>query len=140
MIASALSATIRWAALFAAAGLAAACASDGTWMDVTSEASGSAYFSLSRPEVRAAADHIEISGRVCRRGRATLLSPAAVRLEHINADGLRTEVARASLAAIHRDADQACTDFATDVRWSIMAGDVVRACFDDARPCPSEMR
>ena len=114
------------------------CASSGSSVEVSSQASGSAYFSLSRPGVYKVRDGLEIAGRVCRRARTTLLSPPRVRLEHLATDGATLDVAHAGVAAIYRNPENACTDYAARVAWTIADGESVRACLDRGRPCPAD--
>ena len=113
----------------------AGCASDGSSVPVSSQAAGSSYFSLTPPAVSKVEGGFELSGRLCRRARTTPLSPPGVRLEHIAANGEPIEVARAPIATIYRNADQACSDYATRVAWRIGEGDSVRACIDHGHPC-----
>jgi hypothetical protein len=114
-----------------------ACATPGASVQVTSQASGSPYFSLGAPGVYKVDGGLRLAGRVCRRARTTLLSPSRIRLEHVAASGEVADVARASVAAIYRNADQACSSYAVRVAWQIADGEALRACFDRGRPCPS---
>jgi hypothetical protein len=115
----------------------AACASAGASVDVTSEASSSSYFRLSRPSLYKTQGGLSLVGRVCRLGRTTLLSPPRVRLEHLDASGSPVEIAHAPLGAIYRNPDQPCTDYAARVGWTLTEGDTVRACFERGRACPT---
>jgi hypothetical protein len=121
----------------AAAGLWA-CAAAPSSVQVGSEASGSPYFSLGPPGVYKAGDGLRLVGRVCRRSRTTLLSPARVRIEHVAASGDVAEVAHAGVAAIYRNADQACASYAARVGWRIADGESLRACFDRVGACPRQ--
>jgi len=122
--------------LLVSAGLAS-CATGGSWVNVSAEASSSPYFNLSRPGVYKVEGGLEIAGRVCRMARTTLLSPSGVRLEHIAASGDGIEIARASIAPINRHADQRCSDYATVVHWALADGESVRACIDRGHACLS---
>ena len=128
----------RMGTILIAAACLAACATPGSSVVVSSQASGSAYFSLSRPGVYKVQDGLELAGRVCRRARTTLLSPSRVRLEHIGASGDTIGVVHASVPPIYRREDQACSDYATRVGWRIADGESLRACFDRGRPCPAD--
>ncbi len=125
-------------ALLLSAALTAACASFGPTVEVVSQASGSASFSLGTPSVYKSGDELAIVGRVCRRSRSTLLSPSRLRLEHVSMGGQPLETAQAGLTAIYDNPDQACTDYSVRVRWRIVQGETIRACFDRGRPCPVE--
>ena len=67
-----------------------------------------------------------------------MLSPPAVRLEHIGPVGEVLGTARTRVAAIHRTADQPCASYATHVDWALADGESLRACLDRGRPCPAE--
>ena len=125
----------------AAASLAAllliGCASQAGFQSVGSESWGSPSFTVSRPAVYKAGDGLELAGRVCRRARSTALSPPAVRLEHIGADGSVLGTAMTRVRAIQRSADQPCAPYATKVDWALGIGDRLRACLDRGRPCPA---
>jgi hypothetical protein len=99
-----------------------ACASAGTSVQVTAEATGSPYFNLERPLVYKAGDGLALAGRVCRRARGTLLSPPRVRLEHVGVAGQVLDVAHAGVPEIYRRADQACSDYSARVGWSFVEG------------------
>ena len=116
----------------------AACASTSSSIQIISQASGSTYFSLGLPRVYKVQNGLELAGRVCRRGRTTLLSPPSVRIEHLAIGGETLEVAHASVGAIYRRADQACSGYSSRVTWQIADGESVRACFGVGRPCPSD--
>lgn len=112
------------------------CASiGGSSVQVVAQASDTAYFSLSRPAVYKAGEQLVLSGRVCRRARATLLSPSGVRLEHFTAAGLLTETAHAGVGPIYGRADQACSNYSIRLSWALADGDTINACFDRGRPC-----
>ena len=117
-----------------AAGLAA-CATSGATVDVISQATSSPYFSLSSPSVYGVKDGAILAGRVCRRGRATLLSPPRVRLEHISATDQVMQTAYAYIPSIHRNIDEACTHYSSRVAWQFAPGEKVRACFERGRGC-----
>lgn len=117
--------------------LTGGCAGPET-MELTSHASGSAYFTLSRPYAYKTAQGVRLSGRVCRRSRTTVLSPPRVRLEHLGADGAVSQTAFARVAAIYRANDQACSSYVRTVDWQMTGGDTVRACFDRGAACPSD--
>jgi len=121
-----------------AAGLLAGCATVGDSVTVGSQASGSPYFYLSRPGVYKLATGLQLMGRVCRRSRATQLSPPRVRLEHVSATGDVVEISHASVGAIYRNADQPCSDYSARVGWQIADGETIRACFDHGRACPTD--
>lgn len=114
------------------------CASPGTSVQVVTQASSSSFFTLGPPGVYKSGDALQLAGRVCRRARSTLLSPSRVRLEHVGATGAILDIAHARVAAIYANADQACTDYSTRVRWQIAESESVRACFDRARACPDD--
>jgi len=116
----------------------AACASSGSSVVVSSQASGSTYFSLSRPGVYKVDGGLELAGRVCRRARTSLLSPSRVRLEQVGAGGDTIAVAHAAVPAIYHRQDQACSHYATRVAWRIEDGQSIRACFDRGGQCPSD--
>lgn len=105
-----------------------------------SEAVDSAYFSLSRPVVDRTIRGFRLVGRACRRGGSTLLSPQGVRLEHVSRAGGIVQVAGAYLPSLSHQADQACSSYSTQVDWELEDGDIVRACFDQGRPCPAPPR
>ncbi|WCM25028.1 hypothetical protein NDN01_13115 [Sphingomonas sp. QA11] len=105
-------------------------------MDIQTQASGSPYFSLGAPVAYKVENGMELAGRVCRRVRTTLLSPSGVRLEHIGVSGDRLQTAHASVGAIYRSADQACTRYVARVAWTMVDGEAVRACFDRGKACP----
>lgn len=107
-------------------------------MVVESQATGSGAFSVSRPAVYKVKDRLALAGSVCRRARSTLLSPRAVRVEHVSATGAVLESGRAGLAAISRRADQACSHYSLIVDWKLADGEAVRACFDRGHPCPAK--
>jgi hypothetical protein len=107
-------------------------------MDLTSQASGSAYFTLSRPYASKTHDGFRLAGRVCRRSHTTVLSPPRVRLEHLGPGGAVSETGMARIGAIYRPSDQACSSYAKEVRWTMASGDMVRACFDRGRACPAD--
>lgn len=123
--------------MFAAPLVLAGCASGGAFQSVGSQATGSAYFTVSRPAVYKMANGLQLAGRVCRRARTTVLSPAGVRLEHIGPTGEVLGTARTHVAAIHRYADQPCAGYATHVDWTLADGDTLRACLDRGRACPA---
>ena len=116
----------------------AGCAASGATVDVVSQASGSAYFNLSRPAAYGVEGGLGLAGRLCRRGRTTVLSPPAVRLEHVSPTGDIVEVARGRVAAIYRRSDQACATYHARVGWRLAPGDVIRACVDRGRACPAQ--
>jgi len=122
----------------AIAGLLGGCAATGDSVTVGSQASGSPYFSLSRPGVYKVATGLQLVGRVCRRSRSTQLSPPGVRLEHISAAGEVVESSHAGVGAIYRNADQPCSDYSARVTWQIADGETVRACFDRGHNCPAD--
>ncbi len=128
---------VAWPGLFCALVLAG-CASSGAGVDITAQATGSAYFTLSRPSVYSSNGGLEIAGRVCRRARGTLLSPSRVRLEHVGAGGTVVDLARAGVPAIHRNVDQPCADYSTKVDWRMLDGESIRACFERGRACPAD--
>ena len=72
--------------VFVSGALLAGCAQMQSSVKVTSYASETPNFSLSRPAVFKTDTGLELSGRVCRRARSTLLSPAGVRIEQITGD------------------------------------------------------
>ena len=113
-----------------------ACAVARETVQVTAEAKGSESFSLGPPTAYRAGDGIRLSGRVCRLGRSTALSPPSIRLEHVARDGGIVETSQSSVATIYRSTDQACRTYAANLAWALADGDTVRACFDRARPCP----
>ncbi len=123
--------------LLAAALLLTGCASDAGVQGFGSESWGSPAFTVSRPAVYKAGDRLALAGRVCRRARSTALSPPAVRLEHIGADGAVLGTALTRVRAIQRSADQPCAPYATKVDWTLGTGDRLRACLDRGRPCPA---
>ncbi len=118
--------------------LVAGCGTVGDSVTVSSQASGSNYFSLSRPGVYKIASGLQLAGRVCRRSRTTQLSPPRVRLEHVSAAGDVVETSHASVGAIYRNADQPCSDYVARVTWQIADGETVRACFDRSHACPAD--
>ena len=126
------------AVLFLTLASLVSCATAGGGVAVGSEATGSPYFSLSRPYASKAGEGLQLSGRVCRRARTTGLSPARVRLEHVSAAGDVVEVARAYVPPIYRRSDQACRSYFIRVAWPIADKEAIRACFDRGRPCPSD--
>lgn len=117
--------------------LLAGCAAESGFQSVASESWGSPSFTVSRPAVYKAGDGLELTGRLCRRAGATALSPPAVRLEHVGADGQVVGTAMTRVRAIYRSADQPCAPYATKVDWTLGAGDRLRACLDRGRPCPA---
>lgn len=117
--------------------LTGGCADTQT-LELSTQASGSAYFSLSRPYAYKSADGFQLSGRVCRRGRTTVLSPPRVRIEHVGADGVVSQVTSARVGPIYRASDQACSTYVRRVDWTMAGGDTVRACFDRGKACPSD--
>ena len=98
------------------------------------ESIGSAFFSLSPPSLSRQKAGVYVSGRVCRLGAVTLLSPEWVRIEHHGAGG--SEIARAEIPPIHRGVGQSCANYGVEVNWEFAAGDLVRACFDRGKACP----
>lgn len=123
--------------LMAVSAWLAGCASTGSSVGIVSQATGSAYFSLSPPGIYHVKGGEEVVGRVCRRSRNTLLSPSGVRVEHLGGGGVVLEVARASIPVIYRRADQPCSNYSARVGWTITEGDTVRACFERGKPCPA---
>jgi hypothetical protein len=105
--------------------------------DLTFNASGSPYFTLSPPMAYKNRTGLLLTGRVCRRARTTMLSPQRVRLEHLKADGHPIEVTSANVETIPRNADQACTRYGRKVGWTIAADETIRACFDHGKACPA---
>lgn len=124
------------ATLLLATGLAA-CATVGTWTGVTSDSSGSSYFNVSRPGVYKVDGGLQVTGRVCRRARTTVLSPPGVRLEHVAASGEVVESTRANVRSISRRTDQACSPYAARVGWTLAETDSIRACLDHGHACPT---
>ena len=117
--------------------LAGGCADTQT-VELTSQASGSAYFSVSRPYAYKSADGFRLTGRVCRRARTTGLSPPRVRLEHVGPEGGVLHIALARVGAIQRAGDQPCSTYLKQVDWMMATGDTVRACLDRGRACPAD--
>jgi hypothetical protein len=115
-----------------------ACAAPGSPMDVPYQATGSSYFSLGRPGAYKVQGGLELTGRVCRRARTTLLSPSRVRIEHIAAGGDVVEAAHASVPVIYGRADVACAHYAVRVDWKLADGEALRACFDRGRSCRTD--
>ena len=113
-----------------------ACATSGSSVAIGSQASGSSYFSLSRPGAYKIGRGFKVAGRVCRRARTTLLSPPRVRIEHLAATGEVLGVAHADVPAIYRRADQACSPYAATVDWAIADREALRACFERGKSCP----
>ncbi len=111
------------------------CASPGGVL-LQSQATGSPYFSLSAPGVTPVGDRLLLQGRVCRRGRATLLSPRRVRIEHITVGATTAGIAQAYVPVIYRSADQNCVHYSTRVDWRMAEGETLRTCFDKGGPCP----
>jgi hypothetical protein len=107
----------------------------GAALDLNANASGSSYFSLSRPSAYKAATGMVLAGRVCRRARTTVLSPPRVRLERVGLDGAVLETASATVGPIYRNGDQPCARYSRRLAWSMPAGESVRACFDRGGPC-----
>lgn len=124
------------ALLLLATGLSG-CATAGTWTGVTSDSSGSSYFSVGRPGVYKVDGGLQVTGRVCRRARTTVLSPPGVRLEHLGANGEVVESTHASVRSISRRADQACSPYGARVGWTLGEGDAIRACLDRGHACPT---
>ena len=114
------------------------CAPMQSLLQVASYAIDTPNFSLSRPSVYKTDTGLQLSGRVCRRARSTLLSPAGVRIEQITGDGTIAQVAHAGLPSISRRADQPCSTYQARVAWTLADGDSLRACFDHARACPAD--
>jgi len=112
------------------------CSVSGSPFEMTSQASGSSYFSLSAPAAYKLDTGLQLTGRICRVARTTLLSPPRVRIEHISIDGMVSEFTSASVAAIYRNADQACANYTKRVNWQVAKGESVRACFDHGDACP----
>jgi hypothetical protein len=112
-----------------------AIATGSTGATVTTEATGTANFSLSEPALRQAGSGITISGSACRRARSTLLSPRSIRLEHVVAGEQVSQTARA-FVQISRELNRRCSQFSTKVAWVLADGDSVRACFDHGKACP----
>src|ERR1700744_169703 len=108
-------------ALACLAGLAG-CVSSAASFQVISQASGSSYFSLAPPGVYTSGDHLQVTGRACRRARTTLLSPSRIRLEEVTSDGAILNTAVAHLAAIYANADQPCSDYSVRVSWPLAPG------------------
>ncbi len=123
-------------ALLAFVGLAA-CVTGGPTVQVTTEAKGSDYFSLSAPGAYKDDAGLRLTGRVCRLRRSTLLSPPTIRVEHISASGEVINTARASAPVIYSRYDQACSSYSARVDWSLGDGETLRACFDHGRACPA---
>lgn len=96
---------------------------------------GTAYFSLSRPVASHVNGGLELSGRACRLGQNTLLSPSPIRLEDVGASGNVVRVVRAYLPPIYNSTDQACSRYSTTVGWTLAYGHTVRSCFDRGRAC-----
>lgn len=118
---------------------AAGCAGGGgPTARINAQSTGSAYFNLSRPGLYERAGGLQLVGRVCRRGRVTLLSPPRVRLEHVSAGGDVVDTARAAVAPIYGRVDQPCSNYALRVAWRVADGDSIRACFDHGRACPAD--
>lgn len=127
------------AAAAAAALAAAACASaPSESVKIVSEAKGSRAFSLGAPAMFKTAAGQHLGGRVCRLGLSTLLSPPAIRVEHLSASGRLINVAHAYLPEIYRARDQTCSDYGAKVAWAMGPGDIVRACFDRGGGCPAQ--
>ena len=118
--------------------LLTSCATAGSSVEVSSQGSGSPYFSLGRPSVYRQGEGLRLVGRVCRRGRTTLLSPPRVRLERVASTGDVVDVARAGVPAIYGRSDQACTSNLTTLNWRFASGESVRACFDRGRSCSGD--
>ena len=116
----------------------ASCAALSGAPAVTAEATGSAYFSLSRPAIYKAGEGLLLAGRACRVARSTVLSPARVRVEHVSAAGEIVQSAHAFLPPIFRRADQRCADYSLKVAWQVGEGESVRACFDRGHACPAK--
>jgi hypothetical protein len=126
-------------AMLAAAMLApGACAAPGSSTDVPYQATGSSYFSLSRPGAYKVQGGLELTGRVCRRARTTLLSPSRVRIEHIAATGDVVEAAHAGVPVIYGQANAACANYGVRVNWKMADGEAFRACFDRGRSCRAD--
>ena len=126
------------AAIIGALALVAVHASAQQLISVASEASGSDFFSLSAPvALGSGANQEELTGRVCRLRRSTLLSPSEVRVEHLNASGNLLGVTDAPAAEIAKSDDQPCVDYDARVAWTFARGDKLRACFESGRRCPT---
>jgi len=127
----------RLISLLAASFVFAGCSMDASTISLPSKASGSSFFSLGRPIAYKIGTGFQLTGRVCRRSRTTLLSPPRVRLEHVTSDGVARDVTTAAVGAIYRSSDQACSSYSRHVEWAMAAGESVRACFDRGAPCPT---
>jgi hypothetical protein len=115
----------------------ASCAAAGPLLPVYGDATGSDYFSLSRPFAYRANGGLELTGKACRRSGTTLLSPLWVRLERVTPMEEVSQSTRASLPPIYMRADQACARYSTVVGWTFAAGDTLRACLDRGHACPT---
>jgi hypothetical protein len=105
---------------------------------ILSEAKGSGYFSLGAPGMSKTATGQTLAGRVCRLAQSTLLSPPAIRIDHLDGAGRRLETAHAYVPEIYLARDQTCSDYAAKVAWTLSPGDKVRACFDRGAACPAQ--
>lgn len=103
---------------------------------VTTEATGTANFSLSKPDLRPSGSGFTISGLACRRARSTLLSPQSIRIEHVAATGEVAQNSHSYLPTISRQNDRRCSHYFAKVDWTLADGDLVRVCFDHGQACP----
>jgi hypothetical protein len=115
----------------------AACATAGTWTGVTSDSSGSSYFNVGRPGVYKVDGGLQVTGRVCRLARTTVLSPPGVRLERVATSGEVVESTHANVRSISRRSDQACAPYNARVGWTLAETDSIRACLDRGHACPT---
>jgi len=123
--------------LLALAPSLAACATSANEVRVVSEAHGSDFFSLGAPGVYKGGGRLRVGGRVCRLRRSTLLSPPAIRIEHLGGGAKVLDTAFAPSPIINRSFDQACRTYSTQVAWTLGEGDTLRACFNHGHACPA---
>jgi hypothetical protein len=115
----------------------AACATSADKVRIVTQAHGSDFFSLGAPGAYRAGGKLRVGGRVCRLRRSTLLSPQAIRIEHLNSGAKLLDTAFAGSPIINRTFDEACRTYSTQVTWTLGEGDTLRACFDHGHACPS---
>lgn len=116
------------------------CAASPDAMGFRTEAAGSPYFSVGAPTLYKSGDTVRVAGRVCRVGRTILLSPHAVRIEQLSAQGEVLAATSAKVRAIGRSYDQACVSYGARLNWRLEPDQSLRACVDRAKACSAPTR
>ena len=92
------------------------------------EAVVSFNYILSAPRIRAMGDTYRVDGEVCRRANRSGLSPAQIRIEHLDASGQLVETVSAFLPPLSWREDQRCGHYSAALKQLAQPGDIVRAC------------